>query len=49
MGICVDDDTRNTKPDLSNLKFLVINLEILKNITLKFLNNPLIAYLNRNS
>ena len=47
--IYLDDDIRNTKPGVSVSKCSVAHLEMLQNNRLKFLNNPLIAYLNDNS
>ena len=47
--IYLDDDISNTKPGISVSKCSAADLEMLKNDRLKFLNNPLIAYLNINS
>ena len=47
--IHLDDNIRNTKPGISVSKCSAADLEMLKNDRLKFLNNPLIAYLNINS
>ena len=47
--IYLDDDIRNTKPGISVSKCSAADLEMLQNDRLKFLNNPLIAYLNINS
>ena len=47
--IYLDDDIRNTKLGLSVSKSSVADLEMLQDDRLKFLHNPLIAYLNTNS
>ena len=47
--IYLDDDIRNTKLDISVSKSSAADLEMLQNDRLKFLHNPLIAYLNINS
>ena len=47
--IYLDDDTRNTKLDLSVSKSSAADLEMLQDDRLKLLHNPLIAYLNINS
>ena len=47
--IYLDDHKRNTKPGISVSKCSAADLEMLQNDRLKFLNNPLIAYLNINS
>ena len=48
-GIYLDDDVRNTKLGISASKPSAADLEMLQNDRLKFLHNPLIAYLNINS
>ena len=48
-GIYLDDDIRNTKLGISVSKSSAADLEMLQNDRLKFLHNPLIAYLNINS
>ena len=48
-GIYLDDDVRNTKRGISASKPSAADLEMLQNDRLKFLHNPLIAYLNINS
>ena len=45
----LDDDIRNTKLGISVAKSSAADLEMLQNDRLKFLHNPLIAYLNINS
>ena len=47
--IYLDDDITNTKPGISVSKCSAADLEMLQNDRLKFLNDPLIAYLNINS
>ena len=47
--IYLNDDISNTKPGISVSKYSAVDLEMLKNDRLKFLNNPLIACLNINS
>ena len=46
--IYLDDDIRNTNLGISVSKFSAADLEMLQNDRLKFLHNPLIAYLNIN-
>ena len=48
-GIYLADDIRNTKTAISVSKSSAADLEMLQNGRLKFLHNPLIAYLNINS
>ena len=48
-SIYLDDDIRNTKLGISVSKSSAADLEMLQNDRLKFLHNPLIAYLNINS
>ena len=48
-GIYLDDGIRNTKLGISVSKSSAAELEMLRNDRLKFLHNPLIAYLNINS
>ena len=47
--IYLDDDIRNTKLGIPVSKSSAADLEMLQNDRLKFLHNPLIAYLNINS
>ena len=47
--IYLDDDIRNTKFGISVSQCSAADLEMLQNDRLKFLHNPLIAYLNINS
>ena len=47
--IYLSDDIRNTKLELSVSKSSAADLEMLQDDRLKFLHNPLIAYLNINS
>ena len=47
--IYLDDDISNTKPGISVSKYSAVDLEMLKNDRLKFLNNLLIACLSINS
>ena len=48
-SIYLDDDIRNTKLGISVSKSSAADLEMLQNDRLKFLYNPLTAYLNINS
>ena len=48
-GIYLDDNIRNTKPGISIWKSSTAELEMLQNDRLKFLRNPLIAFLIINS
>ena len=48
-GIYLDADIRNTKLAISVSESSATDLETLQNDRLKFLHNPLIAYLNINS
>ena len=48
-GVIYVDDIRNTKLGISVSKSSAADLEMLQDDRLKFLNNPLIAYLNTNS
>ena len=48
-SIYLDDDIRNTKLGISVSKSSAADLEMLQNDRLKFLHNPLIAYLDINS
>ena len=47
--IYLDDDIRNTKLDITVSRSSAADQEMLQNDRLKFLHNPLIAYLNINS
>ena len=47
--IYLDDDIKNTKLGISVSKSSAEDLEMLQNDRLKFLPNPLIAYLNISS
>ena len=47
--LCLDDIIRNTKLGISVSKSSAADLELLQNDRLKFLHNPLIAYLDINS
>ena len=47
--IYLDDDIRNTKLGIPVSKSSAADLEMLQNDRLKFLHNPLFAYLNINS
>ena len=47
--VYLDDDIRNIKLGIIGLKSSAADLEMLQNDILKFLHNPLIAYLNINS
>ena len=48
-GVIYVNDIRNTKLGISVSKSSAADLEMLQDDRLKFLNNPLIAYLNTNS